>query len=386
MFSHFLLLLCYFFGFDSRLFVTFGKLKTKHQPEMSVILRKRKNQDGTTSLLLDIYHDGKRRYVFLKHLKLTKGTTVADRQKNKENLELAHRIALKQAQELAAGEYNLVTENGKKTVITEWMQTYIDKYKKKDVRNLQGALNRFKNFLNENKIHSLTFGRINDVIISDFQDYLREHSKGEGASSYFARFKKMMKQAYRQRLMDRNPAADVPTIQGKAKKKDILTIEEIQTLAATRTESPEVKRAFLFSCVTGLRWIDIKNLRWENINNKAISIKQSKTERDLHINLNETALKLLGEHGEVRDLIFDLPTANGANKTVKAWVTRVGIKKNITWHNARHSFGTNLIYMGADVTTASNLLGHSTLKHTSRYVKAANELKERATDMLNFTL
>ncbi|HUQ66396.1 MAG TPA: phage integrase SAM-like domain-containing protein, partial [Flavitalea sp.] len=162
---------------------------------MSVKLRKRKNQDGTTSLMLDIYENGKRRYQFLKHLKLSKGSSIADRQKNKENLELAQKIANKQAHELAAGEYNIVTEAGKKTLVTEWMQSYIDKYKKKDVRNMQGVLNRFKSFLSENKIHALSFGRIDDVIISDFQDYLREKSKGEGASSYFARFKKMMKQA-----------------------------------------------------------------------------------------------------------------------------------------------------------------------------------------------
>jgi site-specific recombinase XerD len=67
-------------------------------------------------------------------------------------------------------------------------------------------------------------------------------------------------------------------------------------------------------------------------------------------------------------------------------VRRAGIEKKITWHNARHSFGTNLIFHGADVTTASSLLGHTSLKHTRRYVHAANELKEKATDKLNFTL
>ena len=353
---------------------------------MSVKLRKRKNKDGSTSLLLDIYNNGERKYEFLKHLRLDKVSNVNDRQKNKENLELAQKIAIKRAHELAANEYSMVTESGKKTLITEWMQSYIDKYTKKDVRNMQGVLNRFKSFLIEINKQGLTFGRIDDVIISDFQDYLRKHSKGEGSSSYFARFKKMMKQAYRQKLMDRNPAADVPTVQGRAKKKDILTLEEIQTLAGTPTDSETVKRAFLFSCLTGLRWIDAKGLKWNMINGRQLSMPQSKTDLDLFINLNDTAIKLLGAYGKAKDFVFDLPTANGANKTLKAWVKRAGINKKITWHNARHSFGTNLIFMGADVTTASNLLGHSTLKHTSRYVKAANELKERATDKLNFKL
>lgn len=173
-----------------------------------------------------------------------------------------------------------------------------------------------------------------------------------------------------------------------AKKKDTLTLEEIQKLANTPTEGTEVKRAFLFSCVTGLRWIDVSSLTWEDINLQAgyMNIRQSKTEKDIRINLNDTAQKILGKAQKDAEKVFNLPTANGCNKTVKLWVKRAGIKKKITWHNARHSFGTNLIFFGTDLITASSLLGHASLKHTQRYVQAANELKERATDKLNIQL
>jgi len=355
---------------------------------MSVILRKRKNSDGSTTLMLDIYHKGVRKYEFLKELKLSKAANPNDRQKNKENLELANKIAVKRAQELAANDYSIVADTGMKTIMVEWMQSFIDTYKKKDKRNLQGVLNRFKSFLIEDKKQGLTFRGLTELVISDFQDYLREHSFGEGASSYFSRFKKMVKQAYRQKLLLNNPAAEVKTVQGNSKKKDTLTLSEIQALAGTATESKEVKRAFLFSCVTGLRWIDIVNLKWGNINteNSYMNVEQSKTEREIRVNLNSTAIKLLGNPEDPKTKVFCLPTANGANKSLKAWVKRAKINKKITWHNARHSFGTNLIYHGADVTTASSLLGHSTLKHTHRYVKAADELKERATDKLNIEL
>jgi integrase/recombinase XerD len=355
---------------------------------MSVTLRKRKNSDGSTSLLLDIYHNGTRKYEFLKHLRLVKPANPADRQANKENLDLANRIAVKRAQELSANDYAIITDTGKKTDVVKWMQAFVDGYNKKDKRNLQGALTRFKTFLLEDGKQGLTFGRLNELIISDYQDFLRAHSKGEGASSYFNRFKKMVKQAYRQKMLLNNPALEVKTVQGNAKRKDTLTLEEIQLLASTRTESNNVKKAFLFSCVTGLRWIDVYNLSWSNINfsGKYLSIQQSKTEKELRINLNTTAIKLLGQPAKADVSVFSLPTANGANKSLKAWVKRAGIEKKITWHNARHSFGTNLIFYGADVTTASSLLGHSTLKHTQRYVRAASELKERATDTLNIEI
>jgi integrase/recombinase XerD len=355
---------------------------------MSVTLRKRKNSDDSISLVLDIYHNGKRTYEFLKDLKLPKAANPADRQANKDKLDLANRIAVKRAQELAANDYTMITDAGKKTIVTEWMQSFVDNYKKKDKRNMQGALNRFKDFLSEDKKQGLTFGRLSELIISDFQDYLRQRSIGEGASSYFNRFKKMVKQAYRQKLLQHNPATEVKTIQGNSKRKDTLTMQEIQQLSTTSTESIEVKRAFLFSCLTGLRWIDITGLKWSNINikNRYLTMQQSKTDKGVTINLNDTAIKLLGKPGKADAFVFELPTANGANKSLKAWVKRAGIEKKITWHNARHSFGTNLIFFGADVTTASNLLGHSTLKHTQRYVKAAGELKERATDALNIEM
>lgn len=353
---------------------------------MSVKLRKRKNSDGTTSLYLDIYHEGERKYEFLKHLKQSKGTTPADRQTNKDNLELAKKIAINRAQQLSATDYNMVTDIGKKTSVAEWMQNFIDKYQKKDKRNLQGALNRFTDYLSEENKTGVTFGSINEVLIEGYQDYLKRHNKGEGSSSYFNRFKKMMKQARKEKLMLENPAENVKTKQGKARKKDILTLEEIKTLFETPCQSEDVKRAALFSCVTGLRWIDVSTIKWENINlkNRYLVNPQSKTEIDVHINLNDRAIELLGKPGKPDELVFKLPTANGANKTVKAWVKRAKIQKKITWHNFRHSFGTALIFHGADVTTASALLGHSTLKHTQRYVQAANELKQTATDKLNF--
>jgi site-specific recombinase XerD len=252
---------------------------------------------------------------------------------------------------------------------------------------MQGVLNRFKNFLIEDKKQGLTFGRLTELVISDFQDYLNQRSKGEGAASYFMRFKKMVKQAYRQKLLLVNPAAEVKTKMGKAKKKDVLSLDEIKTLIATPCESEFVKNGFLFSCMTGLSWTDLKSMTWDDIDlkTKRLTTARHKTDVDFSINLNATALKFLpNENGS--ELVFDLPTANGANKTVKAWVKRAGIKKKITWHNARHSYGTNLVFHGTDLLTTSKLMGHTTTKHTERYAKIVEELKQRATDKLNIDL
>ena len=356
---------------------------------MSVKLRKRKNADGTTSLRLDIYNNGERKIETLKHLQLEKPSNLLDREHNKKKLQQAEEIAIARGAELQAMDYSMVTDAGKKTIVVDWMQSYIDSYKKKDVRNVQGVLNKFKNFLNEEKKAGLTFGNLTPLLIEDFMEYLESISTGEGASSYYNRFKKMVKQAYRKNLLKVNPIDNVERkLNGKAAKKDILTIPELKILAATPTESSEVRRAFLFSCVTGLRWIDVKSLKWDSINidSKQMNVTQSKTGEDVATPLNHTAIELLREAGKKEDHVFILPSANGANKTVKAWVKRAKIEKKITWHNARHSFGTNLIYNDVDILTASKLLGHTSMKHTQRYVKASQEMKEAATDKINFDL
>src|SRR3954452_19419144 len=118
---------------------------------MSVTLRKRKNADGTTSLRLDIYHNGQRTVETLKHLQLNKPSNILDREQNKKRVQQAEEIAVTRAAELEANNYSMVTDAGRKTIITIWMQSYIDGYTKKDKRNMQGALNRFAAFLAEDK-------------------------------------------------------------------------------------------------------------------------------------------------------------------------------------------------------------------------------------------
>jgi site-specific recombinase XerD len=91
---------------------------------------------------------------------------------------------------------------------------------------------------------------------------------------------------------------------------------------------------------------------------------------------------MLTEPGEPQDLVFTLPTNAGALKSLKSWVEKAELGKHITWHCARHTFATNLIYYKTDVMIVSKLLGHSTLKYTQRYTRIAEELKRNAVNSL----
>ena len=160
----------------------------------------------------------------------------------------------------------------------------------------------------------------------------------------------------------------------------------IALLAKTPTQNANVKRAFILSCCTGLRFCDVKELKYSDIDfaSNKLKINQQKTGVQVTIDLNTTAKKMIGEPGEPKAKVFDLPTHAGCVKTVQAWVTRAKIEKHITWHCARHSFAVNLLTSDQrpDIKTVASTLGHTSLKHTEKYTRVVDELKKKAVNAL----
>ena len=98
--------------------------------------------------------------------------------------------------------------------------------------------------------------------------------------------------------------------------------------------------------------------------------------------LNDVMLELIAE-GERDELIFPLPSHTMCLKALRNWCKRAGIEKHITWHCARHSFAVNILNNGANIKTVASLLGHSRLKHTEKYTRAVDSLKEAAIQSLS---
>jgi len=350
---------------------------------MGVKLRKRKGANGTYTFGMDINHNGQRWYETIKGYKLVNSISPLDKQKNKEMLKIIESHVYKRAMDLNNSINELKIVKGNDVLVLEWMAKYISDYKKKDLRNIEGATNRFKNFLDERGIKRLTFKGIDELLIESFIDYLQEHSIGSGAVSYYKRFTKMILHAYRSKMMSVN-VLDFVTKKpkGRVLKKDFLTLDEIEVLTNTPTSALEVKRAFLFCCNTGMAWVDVKSLKWSDVKDGRIEYIREKTKGEpVVVHLNIDAINLLGKTKE--GLVFKLPTPDGANASLKDWVTRAKIEKKITWHNARHSFGTNLILKGADIYTTANVLGHTDLKNTQMYVQNAKLYNSNITDLLN---
>lgn len=354
---------------------------------MSVKLRKRKNSDGTTSLLLDIYHDSKRHYEFLKELKLCKPQTPFDRVENQNRIKLAEQIKNKREQQLQSDEYEITPAFKKNIDFIQFFENYLNSYTKKDKRVMTGCFEKFKAFMIVAEIVSLTTKQINESLANEFKEYLEQTLNGETPANYFKKFKKVLKHGVKQKVFSFNPAQELTAKRNESIKKEILTFDEIQLLAGTPCTNDEVKRAFLFSCLSGLRFCDINVLKWQHINSNVLKITQQKTSKQVTINLNDNAIQLIGKAGNKNELVFQLPSHTACTKGLDVWCKKAKINKKITWHCARHSFATNIIFYGSDVNSASSLLGHSSLAYTQRYLRVVNELKEKAVQNLpNLTI
>ena len=323
-----------------------------------------------------------------------------ERQLNKATLELAEKIRFERAQQLQNDVDGYRLKISQQINFLDYFQTYIDNYTKKDVRMIVMAFQRFKDFLRDTLEYnrfatSVKPEQINKDMMEAFTEYLQSRSTGEGAKSIYQRFKKVIRYAVEHDVMKKNPCTGVVIkTDDQILRKDVLSIDEIKQLVATHDEkqNPVVRRAFLFCLYCGLRYCDVKDLTFANVDfaNRLLMFEQNKTKghssnSGVVIPLNDALLRLIGEptaDQNKNSLIFPLPSYEMCLKSVKRWVKRAGINKHISWHCARHSFAVNILNNGANIKTVASLLGHSGLRHTEKYTRAVDKLKEDAINSL----
>ncbi len=385
------------------------KQKTKDNPK----LQSRVLADGRVSLYLEYYfgrvqwvdeegntkvkHDRKKEALNL--YLIDKPRTPTERQKNKDTLKLAEEVRAEKEQQLKADTTGKrIKTNTKKTNLFDFLDSYADNYTKKDIRMIQGVIKRFRAYIAlEYPLFANTLKpeQLTKEMAKGYASYLESRSKGEGAKSYFQRFKKMIKYAVEKDLILKNPCEGIVCkADEQALKKDILTMDEIGQLILTtyKEQNQEVRNAFIFCLYTGMRFCDIKDLKFKNIDyaSNRLNFEQSKTKghsanSTVIMKLNDSLINLIGKPpriGGKEALIFNLPSHTMCLKALKRWTARADIDKHITWHCARHSFAVNILNNGANIKTLASLLGHSGLKNTEKYTRAVDSLKDEAIDSL----
>lgn len=361
-----------------------------NQIKHKVQIRHKKTSENRTSLYLD-WHDGtgKRKKEYLGLFHITNPQNPIERQENKDTLVFAELKRGERENQYFKGELEEIMEQKtiKNTSFIPHFEKYVNTYSKKDIKVMKAVLKHFKEFAPP----YITAKEITESLCNDFKEYLSQNLSGESPSSYFARFKKMIRQVTRDKVLRINPTQDIRNFKtDNSIEKDVLTIQELQLLASAYCGNEEVKRAFLFCCNTGIRWVDVKLLQWKHIDKNVLEFRQSKTKDNakdggkVEITLNDSAMNVLSTATatDKESLVFNLPTHESAVKTLKHWAKRAGVEKHITWHVSRHTFGSLLAYYESDILTISKLLGHSSLKYSSRYIRTSNEMKQKAVNSI----
>lgn len=345
-----------------------------------VKLRKRKTRTGLYSLYLDTYVDGKRTYEYLR-LYLVPEKTREDKRKNKETIQLAETIRAKRVVEYHEGRYGFDTSEQDKVLLFDYFEAQTREQKSKTADSWHNCLQYIKKY---ERRRDITFAEITHEWVNGFKEYLEAQELAQNTKAlYFAKFRACINKAYREGIITDNPLKRVGGIKIEESKREYLTIDEVQRLVATDCNNEVVKRAFLFSCLTGLRKSDVIQLRWGDVHKEGaytrITFRQRKTGGQEYLDITHEARELMGEERGAEELVFDsFPAMSTVSAVINVWTARAGIRKHITFHSARHTFATMMLTLGTDLYTVSKLLGHKDIKTTEIYAKIVDKGKQEA--------
>lgn len=324
-----------------------------------------------------------------------------ERAENNETLRLAKQIRFERGQQLLEQGEGYRLKKDCNINFLDWMWSYYEAYTKGDKRHIKRAHDVFIDFLNATPEYQkyakrLKPEQLDKEMIEAFTEYLQHRFRGEGPHTLYARFKKIIAAAVDKDVMRKDPCHGISiTIDNGSLKKDVLSMDEIKQLITChyQGESENIRRAFLFCLRCGLRFCDVKDLTYSNVDfsNRLLKFEQAKTKghssaSSVVIPLSDGVLELIGKpsvEGNRDELIFPLPSHTMCLKALRHWCKRAGIDKHITWHCARHSFAVNILNNGANIKTVAALLGHSGLKHTEKYTRAVDALKQDAINSLS---
>ena len=374
---------------------------------MTITVRKRKSKNGLSKLFLDIYNPNsqKKRTTSTLDLFVYDNPKGSQKKSNNESLEAADRIKAKRILQVAYESNDLGVLNNRERSTIRFIDYFQEKTDKRfessgNYGNWESVCKHLRRFCPSD----IPINRVTPKFLEDFKFYLEHVARSKSNKklsqnslhSYFNKAKACLKLAYKEELIHKNPADNVPGFKQGETQREFLTFEELQLAAKAKCDIPLLKSAFLFGCLTGVRWSDINKMIWNDLQYSEtndywfIRFRQQKTKNVETLPISIQAKELLGEKGENEDRMFKgLKYSAWHNMKLQQWMMRAGISKTITFHCSRHTYATLQLTNGTDIYTVSKLLGHRELKTTQVYAKIIDQKKVDATDAipkLNFQL
>ena len=364
--------------------------KTTRKNSDPVHIRYKLLKNNRKSIYLDYFIGGKRKVEYLK-LYLEPGTSKDVRLHNEYIMRCALNIKVERLENFAQKRDIDFGIDRSKVFLLDWIDKFVADRKRKGVRSADTNYQPLKKHITE-FAPKIRLWEVNSRFLEDFVEHMCTKTCPRSKKNYAKKtvtdivenLGVVMKAAIAADIPVNNPVPlmDRSIIHGDEKPRSYLTMDEVKKLVATPSTNERMTRLFLFSLMTGVRYSDLRSLTWSDIIEEdgkfRLEKQMRKTGKMLYLPMNATAVELLPERGETKSLVFDVPTIQALDKSLKKWVKRAGIDKNVSFHTARHSFATIGLELGSDLYTVSKLLGHSDVGVTQVYATIINPKKEEA--------
>jgi integrase len=370
---------------------------------MKITIEKRTNKEGDKQSVRLIYwygskidengktkHDRKREQLDL--FLYPNPTTKFEKQHNKETLQLVEQIKSKRIAEAATGQHGFTSTNKISTNFYSFFNQVMELKKtnesSKNYDLWQACLIHVKRYYPD---ESLTFEQVTVEWVEGLRRYFDSQAKTKSgnlissgtASTYFNKVRAVINEAFTKEIISKNPLKQVKGITVIPSERVYLGLDEVRALVKTDCRYDILKNAFLFSCLTGLRWSDINKLDWSEISefngNKRITFNQKKNPTKLqYLELSPQAYSLLNGFEQKGRVFQSLKYSAYMNVELLRWAMAAGITKHVTFHTGRHTFAVSLITQGVDIYTVSKLMGHSEVKTTQVYADIIYSVRKDA--------
>ena len=263
------------------------------------------------------------------------------------------------------------------------------------------SFNHVKRFLRTKyNLSDISFQALDYSFIEAFDFYLRVQLKFKPNTiiGIVGHLKIIAKRAVNDGIITRNPFIGF-SLEGEPLQPKSITGQELNKIMTTPLDSPNrylVRDIFLFSVFTGIAFSDIRDLTCNNLVQAEdgvwwIHSKRRKTGTEFHVPLLELPLQIIEKYrGLNKDgKMFVMLSCSKTNGNLKKIAKICGIKRNITFHMARHSYASLItLSQGVQMETVSRMLGHRDLRATRIYAQVSNEkintdmrrLEKRITD------
>ena len=240
---------------------------------------------------------------------------------------------------------------------------------------------------NISKIHQyrpkLDCNEIDVPFLEGYVEFMRLRKNSDGTIyRSLAVLRKFVNILLKNGLADKNPLTDYHMHRARTRR-DFLDLGELKALYDSFIKNEksltfaehEAMRAFLFSCFTGLRYADLKNLRTEDIKNGKIHKWTQKTGQMVYIPIPKQTLMLIEatDNGHVLHVVNN----SSFNKSLRSAAKKINFAKRLHAHLARHTFATSCISLGIPIEAVSKLLGHSVIQTTMIYANYADATIDR---------